>query len=411
MKWSGRLLFCSSALLILAAPSALAQKGEPPQRWTTEEAIAAYREIFSDWQTAQDSGGRTAVEKRLQEWAERVVGERTDLGDHAYAMILPIECNSETRERAPEVLREYLFTHERFPADAALESGLLDRTLPQVLGPAIDSGNTTFCRRAISAAAPFYHPTYTVYARYLPLIAERDAESGKKLIVDVLTDALTHPKISDEEKWELLELLQAGGVFGTGPVAVGSEGSRAIPFVPFKGPKLGGGQIGVEDFKGKVLLVDFWASWCGPCMMEMPNIVKAYAEFHGQGFEVLGVSLDSTETESKMKTVIDRFAMPWPHYYDGRGWNAEPVKLNGVKGIPHAVLLDRQGAPRYANLHGDKLFKRIKELLGEKPGDAATPQEPSAAKGEEGARSKAGAPGEPDDPPSAGKKSPKRGGV
>ena len=95
-----------------------------------------------------------------------------------------------------------------------------------------------------------------------------------------------------------------------------------------------------DDYKGKLVLLDFCATWCGPCMMEVPNVVAAYEKFHGKGFEVLGVSLDGKEAEAKLKEVTTSRKMVWPQIFEGKGWESSLVDLYAVTGIPACWLVD-----------------------------------------------------------------------
>jgi peroxiredoxin len=116
-----------------------------------------------------------------------------------------------------------------------------------------------------------------------------------------------------------------------------------------------------EVHNGNVLLIDFWASWCGPCRRANPEIVELYDEYHGQGFEILGVSLDR-DTASWRKAIADD-NLAWSHISDVKGWNCEAARLYGVPSIPHTVLVDRDGIIRGNRLHGEELREAVESLL------------------------------------------------
>lgn len=95
-----------------------------------------------------------------------------------------------------------------------------------------------------------------------------------------------------------------------------------------------------QDFRGKVVMLDFWAMWCQPCLAEMPNVISVYKEYHPRGFEILGVSLDQAKQKTALITFLARNNMPWSQIYDGGFWKAEIAQLYDVNAIPHAILLD-----------------------------------------------------------------------
>ncbi len=119
----------------------------------------------------------------------------------------------------------------------------------------------------------------------------------------------------------------------------------------------------LSDLKGKVLLVDFWASWCGPCRRENPNVVAAYKKYHEKGFDVLGVSLD--KTKDRWVQAIEKDGLMWHHVSDLKGWQNEAAKLYGVTSIPATVLLDAEGKIIARNLRGPQLEAKLMEIFGE----------------------------------------------
>jgi peroxiredoxin len=126
-------------------------------------------------------------------------------------------------------------------------------------------------------------------------------------------------------------------------------------------PDASGRRISLASFKGKYLLVDFWASWCGPCRAENPNVVKAFNEFKGKNFAILGVSLDKEKDAWQEAIRSDR--LEWNHVSDLKFWESEAVKTFKFNGIPYNVLIDPQGKIIAESLRGDDLENKLKEVL------------------------------------------------
>lgn len=124
-----------------------------------------------------------------------------------------------------------------------------------------------------------------------------------------------------------------------------------------------GDSIRLSDYRGKVVLLDFWATWCGPCRMEMPYVKSAYERYHKRGLEIIGVSLDNTPTEVRAYTKMS--GMSWPQILQGRGTMTALKRDYGIRSIPAAFLIDQKGIVAATHPRGDGLLQAIENLLGD----------------------------------------------
>ena len=124
-----------------------------------------------------------------------------------------------------------------------------------------------------------------------------------------------------------------------------------------------GKTLKMSDFvdNNKYTLIDFWASWCGPCRAEMPTVAKAYDEFHAKGLEIVGVSLDNEKGD--WVSAISMLNMPWPQVSDLKGWECAGAQLYNVRAIPANLLIDQQGRIVAQDLRGEDLLQKLAELL------------------------------------------------
>jgi len=126
-------------------------------------------------------------------------------------------------------------------------------------------------------------------------------------------------------------------------------------------PDLNGKIVTLSDLKGKVVLIDFWASWCGPCRHNNPRLVKLYNKYHNKGLEIYGVSLD--EDADSWKKAVHHDKLIWIQVIDDKGWEATSASAYNVDMIPSSFLIDKQGIIRTINAEGPDLERSVRDLL------------------------------------------------
>lgn len=164
-----------------------------------------------------------------------------------------------------------------------------------------------------------------------------------------VTDSKQKIKVFDSETNEEIDLAAATGINSK--------------FVDLGLPGPQGQTVWVGDYVGqnKLVLIDFWASWCGPCIRELPNVVKAYERFHDKGLEIVGVSLD--KDKARWLAAIEQTGQKWPQMSDLKGWDCAGTQIYGIQSIPANVLIDSQGKIVARDLRGDALLEEIESRL------------------------------------------------
>lgn len=164
-----------------------------------------------------------------------------------------------------------------------------------------------------------------------------------------VTDSKQKIKVFDSETNEEIDLAAATGINSK--------------FVDLGLPGPQGQTVWVGDYVGqnKLVLIDFWASWCGPCIRELPNVVRAYERFHDKGLEIVGVSLD--KDKASWLAAIEQTGQKWPQMSDLKGWECAGAQIYGIQSIPANVLIDDHGKIVARDLRGDALLKEIESRL------------------------------------------------
>lgn len=231
-----------------------------------------------------------------------------------------------TMDRYNQVVQQYAASNKAFIAAHPGSPALLSAV--SKLSPQQDMAQFTLVRdqlRKVMASSGFYK-------------AFRDQ-------VDRMEKQQAAMKQQQEQQQKLGNLLPVGAV---------------APEIRQQTPE--GGMFALSEMRGKVVLIDFWASWCRPCRMENPTIVKAYNKYHGRGFDVLGVSLD--RDGNAWKNAIQQDGLTWKHVSDLQWWNNAAAQEYGVSSIPFSVLVDKDGKVIDKNLRGPALEAKLAEVLG-----------------------------------------------
>ncbi len=306
------------------------------QTVSTQKTPTAVAATTEDEQAAADAYEVLSTELKMLEQAavkERSSTRRTDLLKEMDTILA-------------EFIDSYPGTQQAY--DASFEAGLVNYTLqkPQKAVKYLEmflEGATDAPRDKMAYGHFYLAEAYKGLGKY------EDAQAEYKIILDQYRDvdrqllSAVHQNTMTMESERRLKV-------GSEPIA-------------FEVTSIEGKKISPKQYKGKVLLLDFWATWCAPCKHEMPSVKKVYGKYKDKGFEIVGISLDKSRGD------LDRYLaannIQWPQFFDGKYWQNEIAVKYGVSSIPATYLIDKKGKIRYKSLRGNQLEVAVKELLAE----------------------------------------------
>jgi len=321
------------------------EQPETPAEWRarqpSEEEIAKFRESYKAFAEAGAAKAKDFY-TRFPKHAKALEARKMEFGMLTMTVMQMGRTNNLARLEAAEkeLLKEPGLTEdERFEIRSmGVQRAVMGRQSkdPQAALAELEKG-----ARALQKDFP---KRPQVFGMLLEVASEAEGEKARALAKEV-ADSADAPEQVKAAAQGLLRRLDAVGK----PVALA-----------FKA--VDGREVDLAKLKGKVVLVDFWATWCRPCVAELPNVKAAYEKLHAKGFEIVGVSFD--EDKGKLEKFVAGEKMPWPQYFDGKGWENKFGQEFGIQSIPAMWLVDKKGNLRDMNSR-DGLADKVERMLAE----------------------------------------------
>ncbi|NSL89101.1 TlpA family protein disulfide reductase [Chitinophaga sp. Mgbs1] len=273
------------------------------------------------------------------------------------------EATSELQQFLADISKKSIsLTNEMRELDSLHSTNIPDSVFQPKL-KAIQEKEKAFEQGFFDMAAQTKNPANAVFA--ISQVRSSEEITAHKQVISGLATRFPKNTLvkSMTEKISAMESAQAAGA---GSDAAGGEQAASTVHVgqiapDFTLPDPSGKMVSLKSFRGKYVLVDFWASWCGPCRQENPNVVKAYQQFKNKNFTILGVSLD--KTKEQWLAAIKQDGLAWNHVSDLKFWDSAVVPIYGINAIPTNFLLDPQGKIIAADLRGDALTAKLQEII------------------------------------------------
>jgi thiol-disulfide isomerase/thioredoxin len=347
------MIFISAVVLVSAAAFLVTIKSQSKKTVSKEIASDAARsaepQSVAAQSGAQTPGSSASGEMSAQEAYDQVLEEIKNL-EHSVGRDTPMEKVMEifgqVEQKLVDFATQYAGTDEA--QDAKYQLGLLNANINNL-------DKAKLYLEDYIEHTPNAEKTKLGYAHFFLAEAfkndDKFDQAKKHYSIFIKDYGDVDPRMVSQAKMSLndIEILKH--------LAVGK------PPIPFEVKGLDGKTISIEKLKGKVVLIDFWATWCGPCRSEMPKVISLYNEFHSKGFEIIGISLD--DSRSVLERYLQDNKMTWPQYFEGTKWDNSVAKRYGVHSIPSTFLVDRQGNIRYKAVRGRELARAVEKLVRE----------------------------------------------
>jgi len=347
----------------------------PPQKFASEEELDAWQKEQQDLLRANRSVWHTS----------QYVAARMDFAAKVLAAQKALHADDPEFDYGLERVRAMARIKSIWDKWGPFADGVVKEAQTYIAGDPTPAGKdeayywagvASFCKhRPDDAMDPNWATTETAARKFFTQVGKESEFAGAARAWTLKCDLIA---AGDNPKSVEPDIRDFANTYGDDERAMGIAGTliqeeviAAKWPIPIDGTDIDNKPVSLDQYKGKVLLVDFWATWCGPCRAELPHVMEAYKKYKDQGFDILSISLDyadRTTPEQYKEWIAEKGMNKWRHIYDQKDWDGPLVGAYMVRGIPNPVLIGRDGSlvAMGEALRGDNLEKTIQQALAEK---------------------------------------------